>query len=274
MRRVLVVLASTVVFVAAGSGAAVAATGQVLCMSAQSPVTGPDSMGHCKAGQTAVTVAKESEVTTLQGQVATLQGQVSALQSAKATLTNEVAALTQKLSKVTYSEHGVNGQPTLRVSGANLQVVNGTGQTAANNGVGNLILGYDENPGTQTGSHNIVLGYSQTFTSFGGIMGGWNNTLSGPDSLVFGVGDTASGVASAVTSGFVNEASGFGASISGGTGNSATDYESSVSGGSDNNATGERASVSGGEYNTASGDYSAVLGGDGVTVSATNGTSP
>jgi hypothetical protein len=265
----LIFAASTVLALAASSGAALASSGQVLCLGApgQPITTAQNPAGQCKQNQTQVTVATESEVSAL-------QGQVSALQSTNATLSDEVGALTQTLSKVSYNPQGLNGQPTLTISGANLQVVNGTGQTAQDNGLGNLILGYDENAGTQTGSHNLVLGHDQKFSSYGGIIGGWNNTLSGPDSLVFGVGDTTSGIAAAITSGFQNNASGFGASISGGNANSASNYESSVSGGADNNASGFRASVSGGEYNTASGDYSSILGGSGVTVAATNGTSP
>jgi hypothetical protein len=272
----LILAATTVAALAASEGAALASTGQVLCVGAPGqPITAAqNSMGQCKQNQTQVTIATESEVSALEAQVSTLQGQVSALQATNAALSGDVSALKNTLSKVSYNPQGVNGQPTLTISGANLQVDNGTGQTDQENGLGNLFLGYDDSPGTQTGSHNLVLGYSQSFTSYGGIMGGWNNTLSGPDSLVFGVGDTAGGIASAVTGGFANSATGFGASISGGTSNAAGNYESSVSGGADNNASGWRASVSGGEYNTASGDYSSVLGGSGNTVTATNGTSP
>jgi hypothetical protein len=40
----------------------------------------------------------------------------------------------------------------------NVQLVNGEGHTATTNGEGNLVLGYDENPGEQTGSHDLVVG--------------------------------------------------------------------------------------------------------------------
>ena len=46
------------------------------------------------------------------------------------------------------------GKPTIQISGANLQLVNGSGSTETLNGAGNLVIGYDEMPGTQTGSHN------------------------------------------------------------------------------------------------------------------------
>ncbi len=53
----------------------------------------------------------------------------------------------------------------------NVQIVNGTGKTASVNGTGNLVIGYDETPGTQSGSHNLVLGTSQTYTSYDHLAG-------------------------------------------------------------------------------------------------------
>lgn len=52
----------------------------------------------------------------------------------------------------------VGGKPTIRLSGANVQIPNGEGSTNTTNGAGNLIIGYDENPQTQTGSHNLIGG--------------------------------------------------------------------------------------------------------------------
>jgi hypothetical protein len=304
MKRISILATLTALALAVSSGSALAAGGQVLCINGTSPITGPNSAGQCtKSGQTRVTVATESEVSSLQGQVATLQGQVSTLQGQvstlqgqasdlqndNTTLSSDVSALQNTLSKVSYNPQGLNGQPTLTISGANVQVVNGTGQTASGNGLGNLILGYDDGAGTQTGSHNLVLGTAQTFTSYGGLLGGRGNTTSGPDSTAFGIGNIASADGSAVTGGKGNVASnqyaavsgGFGnkanylsASVSGGEFNVASDYGASVTGGIFNQATGTDASVSGGESNTASGDHSAILGGNGNTVSWIDGTSP
>ena len=51
------------------------------------------------------------------------------------------------------------GKPTIRVEGANLQVVSGPGATSGTvNGTGNLVVGYDEGTGSQTGSHNLPAG--------------------------------------------------------------------------------------------------------------------
>jgi hypothetical protein len=137
------------------------------------------------------------------------------------------------------------------------------------NGAGNLIVGYDEEPGSQTGSHDVVLGIKQTFTSYGGLLAGERNTISAPNaSVTAGIANTASGSWSAVSGGALNIASASAASISGGGDNKATFLEASVSGGEGNVATGEDAAVSGGRFNSAQGRYSSIFGGQRLT--ATN----
>jgi hypothetical protein len=83
-----------------------------------------------------------------------------------------------------------------------VQVVSGAGKTnAAVNGLGNLVIGYDENEGkhAQTGSHDLVLGEEQTFTSFGGIVAGRFSTVSGEfASVLGGFKNTAEGKLSSV----------------------------------------------------------------------------
>ncbi len=59
-----------------------------------------------------------------------------------------------------------------------MQIVNGEGKTASANSEGNLVIGYDEEPGTQTGSHNLVLGERQTFMSYGGFLDGFSNSIT------------------------------------------------------------------------------------------------
>jgi len=119
-------------------GTALASTGQVLCLSG-TQVSGPSSSGQCKGGQAQVTVATQAEVSVLQEQVSSLRGQVSALLNANATLSADVAALQNTLSKVSYNPQCLNGQPTLAITGANLQIVSGSGETDGPvNGLGNL----------------------------------------------------------------------------------------------------------------------------------------
>jgi hypothetical protein len=191
------------------------------------------------------------------------------------------------------------------ITGANLHLVNGVGATATQNGLGNLILGYNEVRGSgddRSGSHMLVVGSENNYSRSGGIVAGLHNEASGDfASAVGGQYNTASGLYSSVLGGFQNTASGLYAStsggfeniasggsasvsgglgnvasgpfasVSGGAGNTASGFESAVSGGTSNLASGGDASVSGGSTNTAGGDSSAVSGGASVTVTTING---
>jgi hypothetical protein len=179
---------------------------------------------------------------------ATHEGKYEKLADLSAEQESKIAAL---LEHVKVEEKGIDEKPTIQFTGANVQIVDGEGKTETTNGMGNLIVGYDESPGTQTGSHNLVLGSHQTFTSFGAVLGGIDDTASGPFSDVFGMENVASG--------------GHGASVTGGRKNTASGEDgASVSGGEENTASGEYAnSVSGGKGNTAAGEYAnAVTGGE------------
>jgi hypothetical protein len=146
----------------------------------------------------------------------------------------ELAILDEIMPHIKYEAAGIGGKPTIQFSGVNEQIVNGRGETYSTNGEGNLVLGYDENEGKhpQTGSHNLILGFEQTFTSFGGIVGGYDNTISGPY-----------------------------ASVTGGSANIASEDYATVSDGYKNTASGEYSLVSGGRENKAEGRFSALLGG-------------
>jgi len=151
------------------------------------------------------------------------------------------------------------------LTGANLHVLSGTGATdAAVNGLGNLIVGYNELRGAgddRSGSHNIVVGRWHNYTSYGGVVVGIANTISGPYASVSG-GSTnqANGPSSSVSGGNFNTASGINSSVSGGQLNQANGLTSSVSGGQGNQANGPKSSVSGGAGRTALADWDWVAG--------------
>jgi hypothetical protein len=176
----------------------------------------------------------------------------------------ELETLNQILPYVNYIESGVGGKPTIQFSGVNVQLVNGEGKTSAVNSEGNLVIGYDENAGkhAQTGSHDLILGDEQTFTSYGGILAGELNTATAPfASVTGGKANTASGEGSSASGGQHNVASGFDSSISGGQLNEAG-FISSVSGGALNRATtGGTSWVGGGRQNTATGAFASIFGG-------------
>jgi hypothetical protein len=175
----------------------------------------------------------------------------------------EIKLLKSILPHVSYIGAGVGGKATIRFSGVNVQVVNGEGKTASVNGAGNLVIGYDENAGkhAQIGSHDLILGEEQTFTSFGAILGGVRNIASGVHSFVVGEGNTASGERTSVSGGSGNTASETSSSVSGGSGNTASGLSSAVSGGSGNRANWINTSVSGGEHNEAGNLGDSVSGG-------------
>ena len=167
------------------------------------------------------------------------------------------------MAHMKYEATGIGGKPTIEISGVNVQIVNGEGETATDNGEGNLVIGYDEEPGAQSGSHNLILGGpQQTFTSYGGILGGSHNTISSRyASVTGGNGNTASGPWALVTGGVANVASGGAASVAGGANNTAEGEFASVSGGYGNGATGD-SSIGGGYGNIAASSESSISGGE------------
>jgi hypothetical protein len=233
-----------------------AASAVVLCASTKGVVSYPGS-GTCEAGTTKLSLAPQSEVTTLKGSVSTLQSQVSMLQSQVSTLQALLTGVTRGV---------VNGDETLTVSGENIQLVNGTGSETTPNGLGNLIIGYNDNPDNyaQSGSHNLIVGDDNSWSSYGGLLAGQNNAIGAPfASVTGGSTNSALGTEASVSGGFGNTASSTAASVSGGDISKAeTSFGAWVGGGFQNTASGNDAAVSGGTGNLASGQYGSVSGGD------------
>jgi hypothetical protein len=140
-------------------------------------------------------------------------------------------------------------RPNIVFSGANIHIVSGSGRTDDNGnatGLGNLIIGYDEDPGLplpgdstlglptimQTsgfpssikpgdrgGSHNLVNGGGNRFTkaAFGGLVAGERNTIDRFRASVSGNFPATPAVSSVTISGGIrNSANGLFASVSGG----------------------------------------------------------
>jgi formylglycine-generating enzyme required for sulfatase activity len=188
---------------------------------------------------------------------------------------SDVAALEARVAALeTLLANVIRDGNDLTFSNMNVHIVNGSGYTETTGGTGNLIVGYNESRGggdNRTGSHNIIVGREQDYTSFGGIVAGAHNTVSGAYASVTGGADnTAAANYSSVSAGISNQASGNYSGVSGGNSNQATDYYASVSGGANNRAMASSASVSGGGNNIASGMYASVAGGGGMTESEGN----
>jgi len=232
-----------------------------------------------------------------------LMHQIEQLKEQVANLQNQVGTLAAIIPYV--SLETVDGKPTIRFSGVNLQVVNGTGSTATANALGNLIIGYNEadasglyhctigtntaivppaqllneaacvaangqwvNTGFKTGSHYLVLGTQNNYSRWGGLISGVSNTSNYDFANVNGGNqNTASGLYSSVSAGWRNAASGGYSSVSGGSLSTASGHLSSISGGDSNTASGRNSSVVAGAGNTAGGILSAVSGGNNQTAS-------
>ena len=210
----------------------------------------------------------------LEKQVANLQSQVATLQQNKALLLDPYVTVDQN------SENGLNG-PNIVFSGANIHIVDGSGATDDNGGaplgLGNLVIGYDENASSlpRTGSHNLAVGANNGFSSVGGFVAGRFNLISGNFATVSaGIANTASGGGASVSGGSGNTASANVSSVSGGSGNTAAGPAANVSGGGSNFAGGFHANISGGVNNNSSGDFSSILGGNGIALSTADDTSP
>jgi hypothetical protein len=199
------------------------------------------------------------------------------LQSGKAadtqpgTMADRMAAMEHKLSAMAFND----AANEVVITGANLRIVHGLGSTNTTNGLGNLIVGYNEERGdgtdNRTGSHNVVVGSQNNFSSFGGLVVGAFNEIGGPlASVSGGRANTASGDFSSVSGGAGNKAIGNGSSVSGGDTNTAGGFFSSVSGGEGNVASGNFSSVSGGSSNTAFGEAASVSSGANRTAPGTD----
>ena len=220
----------------------------------------------------------------LQGQIAqinnALQGHIAQTNNAlqghivqMATLQSLINSVAADIPDCMTTASGASAVDDVIFTGCNVHVQNGQGSTASSNGVGNLIIGYNEddvfiNPGHPAygpnagdGSHNVVIGPEHSYFSYGGLVAGYSNTVSGDYASVSGAYNTASGIMASISGGWYNTASGTYASVSGGESNEASGTSASVSGGFGNEASGTRASVSGGDSRTASGQYNWRAGG-------------
>ena len=87
-------------------------------------------------------------------------------------MAERMAAMEKKLRAMTFNDTANE----VVITEANLRIVNGLGSTETTNGLGNLIVGYNELrnipdfPDVRTGSHNVVVGELNNFSSFGGLV--------------------------------------------------------------------------------------------------------
>jgi hypothetical protein len=174
---------------------------------------------------------------------------------------------------------------TYSIVGRNVFIQDGSGRTDGATGLGNLTVGYNAMRGNgrdrRTGTHNLIVGDENNYTSYGGavlgqtnesgntyasVVGGRDNSATGSHAVVSGGGSNrATNQYASVSGGLQNRAPGVGATVTGGYANEAGGFFAAVSGGIENIADGGMGVVTGGNDNAASGFGAVVSGGDGKT---------
>jgi hypothetical protein len=193
--------------------------------------------------------ALEAALATLQATVTSQAATINILQKTALSQSSAITALQSNLAAVQSSQvmaldpylsvdtAGDPRGPLVRLAGVNLQIVNGLGGTDSVNGLGNLIIGYDEvniditlercSDGTyddqascedakgiwshshKSGSHYLVAGSQDSYSQYGGIVTGYRNFVTGPYSSVTGGNfHTASGSGSSISGGYSRSVSG------------------------------------------------------------------
>jgi hypothetical protein len=235
--------------------------------------------------------AQSAELEDLRGLVAGFDSRLKKLSGSVGTLqTAEVQKLNQYLSVLSDE----NGQPLIVFREVNVQIVSGLGAAggcwphdAPTNGLGNLIVGYNEPrgencgliPAVRTGSHNVVIGSGHSYTGQGGFVAGQLNTIASTGTSVCGgLLNTANELWASVSGGQYNRASANFSNISGGVGNLidgtrnengvAAGYASWIGGGGGNSAKAPFSSIVGGQNNTTNG-YGGVISAG--SLNSTNG---
>lgn len=206
-----------------------------------------------------------------------MQATIMALQTQVASLQNEVDSLEAGLVPGLASYVSVNTDADEVVfSAANVHINNGLNSSYSTNGLGNLIVGYNEGSSDdnleRSGSHNLVMGVTNDYTGASSIVTGQSNKMYATEGIVTGVNNVVTGIRSAVIGGNNNSAGGEMCVVIGGQSNDAVGSSAAIIGGNDNTASGVHSLVAGGTLNTAAGSWDAVLGGELCTTTGMKST--
>ena len=206
--------------------------------------------------------ANKASIGTLQTNAATDESNIKDLKKNQASDEGHISALQTLTQPLTLS--GTD----LTIAGVNVHIIDGTGSTNSVAGLGNLIIGYNAlgntHGDTRTGSHNLILGDQNSYSSYGGIVAGFNDAIGAQyASVTGGDNNAATGPYSSVTGGNTNQAAGFYAAVTGGFQNVAGPFS---------NASGDYTTVNGGFGNIAAGQYSTVSGGHSNNAGGTGST--
>ena len=207
----------------AGQGNGKVAPGQAKKQPVVTVPADPSTGGPIGTPGSDKTIKKHVEV--LEQKVAALQVTVANLQAKFSNLSAIVAAIQANNALdlgpfVSVQRGPIEGMagPHIFFTGANIHIVDGSGATddfgAAPNGRGNLVIGYNEAPFSlglfdRHGSHNLIVGPLHKYPSWGGMVGGTENVISGKSaSVTGGQNNTASGDFASVSGGAFRNATG------------------------------------------------------------------
>lgn len=196
-----------------------------------------------------------------------MQGTMLAMQSQIESLQNTVDSLEAELVPGLANYMSIDPEAhTVLISGANFHLNNGGGSSYTTNGLGNLIVGYNEDSPNlelqRSGSHNLIMGATNDYTGASSIVTGQSNKMYATEAIVTGANNVVSGIRSAVIGGNNNSAGGEMCVVIGGQSNDAIGSSAAIIGGNDNTASGVHSVVAGGALNTAAGSWDAVFGGE------------
>jgi uncharacterized coiled-coil protein SlyX len=184
-------------------------------------------------------LAQQKQLEEAYNTISNLQAELNSLNADLATFRQ----LKEYVRLVPETMEGVRG-PNLIFEGVNVHIRNNRHSTTVVDGLGNLIIGYNEigdeaglfyPPPVRNGSHNLIVGAGHSYSSAGGFVAGYRNTIGSSFSTVAG--------------GFLNVANGEHSSVSGGLLNVASGEFSAVCGGMQNDTASFASSVTGGSYN-------------------------
>lgn len=196
-----------------------------------------------------------AEVTQLKNELDALAQRVEQAEEALAAQEAELAEKNAELTELKRLTAAMDvNEDGVRFVGVNVYVQNGEGLTNASpNGVGNLIVGYDEGvERAKSGSHNLILGWDNGYQGVGGIVSGTDNVVVNGGVVLAGGGSEA-----------------FDGSVSIGSADTLA-TAGVVVGGSDHRGASSGGVIIGGNNNNVSGDDAVILGGSSQTATVAN----
>ncbi len=169
---------------------------------------------------------------------------------------------------------------TMTFEKANVRILNGATKTDQANGLGNLIIGYNEphtTPKNRTGSHNLILGVGHGYESFGSIISGKNHSIQSPHAAVIGgeeneigqLGESSVSIAGQKNNIGITKNSKYAANVAGQNNTASNTHAANVAG-QNNTASNTHAANVAGQNNTASNTHAANVAGQNNTASNTH----